>query len=136
MKVYYNKAWGIFFVIMSLIILVLHLYLINLTGRTQPLNMLSAILILVVGILYLNRPYFELTSTEIQLYAPLGYVVRRYNFTSYSDLDWDGKKLYLIQDGKRKRIRVSAMMSNKAQWQQFLQAIQGDDLIKELHDVD
>lgn len=137
MKVHYNKAWGLTFVILSTILLLLHLYLASLTGKVMGLNMLTAIIILIAGIMYLTRPYFELTPNEIRLLAPLGYAVRTYPFSNYSEIQLIDNKLYLEKDGKRKRIRITKWMCNQQEWQKFISTIRGEDdgLMKELHDV-
>jgi hypothetical protein len=137
MKVHYNKAWGLSFVIMSTILLVMHLYLASLTGEFKGLNMITACIILVAGIAYLTRPYFELAEKEIRLLAPLGYSVRTYAFNSYAELILVDNKLYLEQNGNRKRIRITKWMCNKQEWDKFISIIKGEDdsLLKELHDV-
>ncbi|MFI5205112.1 MAG: hypothetical protein ACHQF2_11505 [Flavobacteriales bacterium] len=137
MRVHYNKAWGLMFVILSSILLILHLYLASLTGKFLGLNMLTAFIILLAGIMYLTRPYFELTTTEIRLLAPLGYAVRTYTFSSYSEIQLIDNKLYLEKDGTRKRIRITKWMCNPQEWQTFMATIRGEDdtLLKELHDL-
>lgn len=99
--------------------------------------MLTAFIILLAGIAYLTRPYFEWNEKEIKLLAPLGYAVRTYTFNSYSEIMLIENKLYLEQNGNRKRIRITKWMCNPQEWNKFISTIQGDDnsLLKELHDV-
>jgi hypothetical protein len=136
MKVYYNKTWGLTFVILSSILIILHLYLASLTGEIKPLNLLAAGLILMVGILYLNNPYFELTDKEIKLFAPLGYAVKTYSFINYADLIIIDNKIYLEKEGTRKKIKITKWMCNAQDWKKFIATISdSNSLMNELHDV-
>jgi hypothetical protein len=134
-KIHYHKAWGLTFVILSSVLLLMHLYLASLTGELKIINILTALIILTAGILYLTRPYFEVTPTEIKLLAPLGHAVRTYTFKKYSDIDVVDNKLYLNKDGERKRIRITKWMCNRQEWEKFMALIREDDVLGELHDV-
>lgn len=134
MKVYYSKGWAITFIISGSVLLALNFWLFQLTGKLELYRALPGIGVIVVGILYLFQPYFEVTDTGILTYSLLGYVAWRYSVEKLSDFVFEGNKLYRNKNGRIKRIRISRFVCNKKQWEEFVNYIGKHEPGSELHE--
>jgi len=134
MKVYFNPAWGIFFIAMGVVLLFLNLVLLNL-GAGRGLQLVFSLFISLIGILYMTRPYFELRANELVMFNLFGMELKNYPFQSLKDFQTIDNKIYLNTNGKSKRIRLSKTMAKKADWEKFIQTIRNDDLTSELHNI-
>jgi hypothetical protein len=112
MKVRYNPAVGIVLLVLGVVCLFLGLWLMAL-GEFSP-AVFPGLLVTVIGILYLVRPYFWVMSSTVEVVAPMGPARRRYPFQT---LTVDGGKFYAVgADGTRKKVPVSRWMANSADW--------------------
>jgi hypothetical protein len=134
MKVYYKQGWGIFFVVFGIVLVALNIMLINM-GVGRGFQVVFCLFITLIGVLYLNKPYFELRSNEIVLFNLFGMELKNYHFENISQLQVLDDKVYLNIDGKSKKIRVSKFMSRTADWEAFIHLITGGDLTNELHNI-
>lgn len=137
MKVRFNSNLGVVYIVLGIIVLFLHLYVISLTGRTDTtttIRLAVPLMLIVIGILYLTKVYFEVTKKELIIYSPIGFMQKQYSFNSYADFVVDGKKIFLQRDGKLKRIRLYKFSANAQDWHAFLNLI-SNDLTHELHNV-
>ncbi len=99
MKIGYNKAIGIFMFIPSFISCCLVAVL---TQSDQGVPSTAVGLFwagIVLGILYLTRPYFEVTENELVIKALVGPLAKRIPFSSPKDFSVEGSRIYIIQDG-------------------------------------
>lgn len=134
MKVYYKQGWGIFFIVFGIILVALNIMLINM-GVGRGFQVIFCLFITLIGILYLNKPYFELRSNEIVLFNLFGMELKNYHFENISQLQVLENKVYLNTDGNSKKVRVSKFMARPADWDAFIQMITGGDLTNELHNI-
>lgn len=134
-RVGYSRVWGWGLMIAGAAIFSMHLYLISLTGKIQMLSLVVNIFLVFSGALYLIRPYFELQQDRIVVYALIGPVRKQYVFRSMSDIVFEGDKTYLVSEGKRRRIWIGRLMSDKEQWKIFEMTVRNSDLTGELHDI-
>lgn len=133
MKVYYSKGWAITFVISGLILISLNFVLFHLTGKMELTRVVPGVVMIVVGIMYFFQPYFKLEEKSLVTYSLLGFVTWRYSFNHISDLSFDGSKLFRNIDGKIKRIRISKLVCDKRQWQEFVRLVEKGEPGNELH---
>lgn len=134
MKVYYSKGWAITFIIAGTVLILLNLWLFQLTGKMEVYRALPGIGVIMVGVLYLFQPYFEVKENELSTFSLLGYVAWRYPFDKLSDLFFEGNRLYRIRKGKTKRIRISRFVCDKKQWESFVNYISKEEPGNELHE--
>lgn len=134
MKVYYNQAWGIFFVVFGVILVGLNLMLLNM-GAGRGFQVFFCLFITFIGIMYLTKPYFELRLNEIVLFNLFGMEIKRYAFNNISQLQVLDGKIYLNMDGNSKKLRLSKYMSRQTDWDSFIRAINGGDLTSEIHNI-
>ena len=104
-------------------------------GIGRGFQVVFCLFITLIGILYLNKPYFELRQNEIALFNLFGMELRNYRFEDISQLQVLDDKIYLNADGTSKKIRVSRFMSRTADWEAFIRMITGGDLTNELHNI-
>jgi hypothetical protein len=134
MKVYYKQGWGIFFIVFGIVLVALNIMLINM-GVGRGFQVVFCLFITLIGILYLNKPYFELRPNEIVLFNLFGMELKNYHFENISQLQVLDNKVYLNTNEKSKKIRVSKFMSRNDDWNAFIRMISGGDLTNELHNI-
>jgi membrane protein CcdC involved in cytochrome C biogenesis len=134
MKAYYKTGWGITFIVMGVILLVLNLMLLNM-GAGRGMQLILCLFFILMGVLYLTMPAFELTTNEIIMFNLFGMPVKRYPFKKLSDIQVMENKVYINADGQSKRVRVSKTMVKSTDWDSFILALTGDDLTRELHNI-
>lgn len=118
MKVRYNTAVGISFVVLGAVCTVLGLWLAML-GEFNP-SVLIGLLVLLLGILYLVRPYFWVHSKSVEVGAVIGPMKREYEFQT---LELSGGKVVAVRaDGTRKKVPVTRWMSNTSDWDAVMSA--------------
>lgn len=99
------------------------------TARVVP-----GVMVIFVGILYFFQPYFKLEEKSLVTYSLIGFVAWRYSISHFSDLTFEGNKLFRTRNGKLKRIRISKFVCDKQQWEKFVRIVEGSEPGNELHD--
>ena len=101
------------------------LYLAIVLGDAEPsiTPITSGFILLLLGVLFLTRKYFEYDENSLTLYNMLGNVKSKYKFSSLQDIELEGKKLYVVQGDSRKKNYITAYMVDKEDWQAFLDKI-------------
>jgi hypothetical protein len=134
MKAYYKQGWGVSFIIMGIVLLILNFMLINM-GKNNPMGLVMGGFICFIGAMYLTRPAFELRANELVLFNLFGMEVKRYAFGKLSDFQLVDGKVYIATEGQSKRVRISKMMVKNTDWDEFMRKITGDDMTRELHNI-
>ncbi|MFL6119063.1 hypothetical protein [Actinophytocola sp.] len=111
MKVRYNPVVGVVMVVLGAVCLFLGLWLMAL-GEFNA-SVLVGALVTLLGILYLVRPYFWVSSSAVELRAVVGPVRRTFPFRT---LEVDGSKLVAVNDGDRKKLPVTRWMAHSGDW--------------------
>ncbi|MCI0413068.1 hypothetical protein L0222_09735 [bacterium] len=121
MKVRYNKALGIGFIIFGMGLVFLGL----LTGGGGGVKITFIIggLEIWLGVTYLKKPYFVIDDNKLELYALAGNVLATYKFQSLKEIEINNNTMFLKQNGKRQKIKISTWMIDKGDWQKLLQKI-------------
>lgn len=134
MKVYYSKGWAITFMIAGAILISLNFWLFQLTGEMVWYRIGPGFAVIIVGILYFNRPYFELRKKAIVTYSLLGFVSWRYSFNEITELVFENDKLYRNKKGKLRRLRISKFVCDKKQWEEFVLLVNKSEPGSNLHE--
>lgn len=93
-KAYYTPWLGSLFLALGLLNVFLALWLMLLTGEFSA-AIVTGVVILAVGFLYLTRPCFAIAPNRITLYNLIGSPIKRYPFTNFSDIYIADKKVYI-----------------------------------------
>ncbi|HLP11382.1 MAG TPA: hypothetical protein VK177_05560 [Flavobacteriales bacterium] len=134
MKVHFKQGWGIGFTIGGTVMLLCNFWLMS-VGFGNPIQLLLSAIIILVGIMYLVQPYFELRSNEIVLFNLFGMEIKRFTFGSYADFQVIDGKVFVNTQGKLRKVRIGKLMAKPHEWDKFISTISGDDLTRELHNI-
>ena len=122
MKIRYSKSVGIIYILTGVLFGCVYL-LISLAEGNGSMLLTVGFIGIMFGILFLTRTYFVLNEDSLVLSAILGPAKTTYKFSSLKELEVENKQIYLNQDGKRKKLSISAGLADKNDWQAFLQKI-------------
>lgn len=122
MKIRYSKSVGIIYILAGVLFSCVYL-LISLTEGNGSMLLTVGFIGIMFGILFLTRTYFVLNEDGLVLNAILGPAKTTYKFQSLKELEVENKQVYLNQDGKRRKLSISAGLADKNDWQAFLQKI-------------
>ena len=134
MKAYYKQGWGISFIVLGLVLLVLNFMLINM-GKSNPMGLVLGIFITFMGAMYLSRAALELRANELVMFNLFGMEIKRYPFDKLSDFQIVDGKIYLSTNGQSKRVRISRAMIRTADWDLLMRKLTGEDITRELHTI-
>lgn len=121
MDVGYNKAFGAVMLALATLCLVLGV-MVN-AGMTIAIGAMNV----VIGILYLVRPYFVVGQGTIELRNLLGMTMRTYHFGDLAALEVtpDGKTIHQIEPGgARTRLKLSRWLADGGDWRRFTGLLQ------------
>ena len=122
MKIRYSKSVGIIYILSGVLFSCVYLLISLVNGKGSVLLTVGFIGIM-FGILFLTRTYFVVNEDSLVFHAILGPAKTTYQFQSIKELEVEKKLVYLNQDGKRRRLSISAGLADKNDWQAFLQKI-------------
>jgi hypothetical protein len=112
MKVRYNPFVGVVALVIGAICEFLGLWLL-LLGAFSP-SVVLGLLPMLLGLLYLLRPYFWVHSKYVVIPALVGPATRE---VPYQRLELDGGKLVAVgEDGTRKKVPVTRWMAHSGDW--------------------
>lgn len=134
MKAYFKQGWGITFIVMGIVLLILNMMLLNTRG-SNPMGLVMGAMITVIGALYLTRPAFELRNNELVMFNLLGMELKRYPFGNLRDFQVIGGKVFIASEGVSKKVRISKAMIRSTDWDEFMRRINGEDITRELHNI-
>lgn len=128
MKIGFRRRYSNYMFLLALIFGALVIFAFLLTGWNSSVNffLLSAILSLAIALSTRSSTYFHLQEDRITVY-PLVNLMRSkgqsYHFESTQDFELIKNRLYVRQNGGRKRIPISTSYVEPADWQAFLQEV-------------
>jgi hypothetical protein len=118
MKVRYSPIVAVLLLLVGIVSLVLGLWLLGL-GQFSPGLIVGAMLTL-IGVLYLVRPYFEVSTKSVSVPALVGSRQRDFAFET---LEFEGSRLVTIsRDGARRKVPVYRWSSHPADWKALVAA--------------
>ena len=133
-KVGFRKSWGIFLLVAGLLLLTANIYLAVLSGFIRMGNTIASLFLVVSGVLYLNQTYFIVKNGQFRFFSLLGFSVRTYQLDDQTEIVRENGKFYLINDGKRKRLRVAPQFADPKDWARFESFLRTRTPAEELHD--
>ena len=134
MKVYYAFFYPILHFVLALLLFTLVIIAYVWVDRYPWWVELCFTGILILrGILFFRIPYFELSEKELKIYNRFGRAYKVYRFNSWQDFHWEGNKLFVIQKGKSKKVKVSRIFVSIKKWKAFRSVLNHENLKSELH---
>jgi hypothetical protein len=128
----YRKWLGISFTVLGAITTLLWVWLLLLT-RNFSLHLITGVIILTLGILYLTKPYFSVGSNRIDFYNLLGAKIKQYSFNSWKDLTIEQNKIYLQGNDRQKKLPIVKWMTNKEDWEKLESKIKRQQQLRSLN---
>lgn len=123
-KAYYTPWLGGVLLALGLLNLFLALWLMLVSGGFSS-TIITGLVVTVVGFLYLTRPCFAIAPNRLTLYNLLGSSMKRYSFTELSDIQIDGKQVYIrvpYSEGGNvpgEKVRLNKWMIKPSDWKKF-----------------
>ncbi|TCO64974.1 hypothetical protein [Actinocrispum wychmicini] len=112
MKVRYNLVVGVVLLVLGAVCVFLGLWLAVL-GEFNP-AVIAGMVPMLIGILYLVRPYFWVNPTSVAIPALIGPIRREFPFQT---LEVNGGKLVAVRDdGTRKKVPVARWLAHSGDW--------------------
>lgn len=107
-RIGYNKLWGVFFLIAGALDLVVY------TSTRTTMHLVLGGLLLLIGALYLTRPFLVVGDGVIQVKNLLGITMRRFAFGTLGDLEVEPGAILVGHGRDRQRLKVSKLLIARA----------------------
>lgn len=118
MRVRYNKVFGILLTTCGLFLFFSFFFLQNWT------SLFTASIQLLMGILFLTRPYFILEQDGILLKALVGPLKKEIPLQPNSPLILKGSTFFVGQEGARRKLSLARWLASRADWERFIQEVE------------
>ncbi|MCA9903756.1 MAG: hypothetical protein KC547_07855 [Anaerolineae bacterium] len=115
MIVRYNRLLGVMFLIFGGINLFLGGWLF-LLQREFNISLVLGVIIFIIALLYLSRPFFIVEADAVVIPAMLGPVKRTFPYTSLTLQD---NQVIAEHNGQSRRVPISRWMSHRPDWDAF-----------------
>ena len=120
MKMRYKKSVGIFLILLGA--LEAGFYLLIGIGNSPIILLVMGFIIILFGVLFLQRTYFIVNDDSLVFHALLGPTERTYKFMSLKEFEIENNDIFVTINGKRNRF-ISGWWVENTDWQTFLQKI-------------
>jgi hypothetical protein len=107
-RIGYNKLWGVFFLIAGAVDLVVY------TSVRASLHLVLGGLLLLIGALYLTRPFLVIGNGAVRVKNLLGITMRSFSFDSLRDLRVEPDAIVIGEGRDRKRLKLSKLLIARA----------------------
>ena len=120
MKMRYKKSVGIFLILLGALEAGFYLWIG--IGNSSIILLVMGFIIILFGVLFLQRPYFIVNDDSLVFHALLGPTERTYKFMSLKEFEIENNNIFVTINGKRNRF-ISGWWVENTDWQAFLQKI-------------
>ena len=115
MTVRYKKGWAYLFIAMGVLNLVLGgLLLLN---GVPHFSVFIGVIILIIGVGYLTKPYVTVTDRGFVFKALIGPIERTFEFDSLDRVRVENNKILIQNNGGWKRVPISKFLAHNNDWQ-------------------
>jgi hypothetical protein len=117
MRIRYNPAVAIIYLVLGVLVFLLGVWLMMLTDDFQ-FGVIIGPFIGLLGVLMLTRPYVELSRRGLSRLALLGPARRNTDLAEGERFVIEGRKMYVVgPDGSRRSARVAGWMAHSGDWE-------------------
>ncbi len=117
LRVGYHKAWGVFFLVAGVADLLVY------TSTRTLMHLMLGGLLLVIGVLYLSRPFLVIGDGVIQVKNLLGITMRRFSFGSLAELGVEPDAIVIGEGRGSQRLKVSRLLIARSDMQRLDAAV-------------
>lgn len=118
-KARYKTSLGIAILAFGLLVTLIIVWSMLLSGEFS-VRIIVGILPVIIGVLYLTRPYFVVAPNRLTVYSPIGQVMKRYPFRSFDDVQVINGRLYVESNDPTKtgaeKVKVSRRLTHEKDW--------------------
>jgi len=115
MCVRYSKLVGVIILLLGVL-----LGSLAVAGRQfSVVSLLTGVTFFVFGLSFLNRTYFRVDGDALSVQALFGPAETTYQFPSLEALQFDGRKVFIIQGHDQQRVRVAKWLADRGDWAAF-----------------
>ncbi len=117
LRVGYHKAWGVVLVVAGVADLLVY------TSTRTLMHLMLGGLLLVIGVLYLSRPFLVIGDGVIQVKNLLGITMRRFSFGSLAELGVEPDAIVIGEGRGSQRLKVSRLLIARSDMQRLDAAV-------------
>lgn len=116
MRVRYSKRVGIACIVVAIVLGALA----ALSDDVSFVGALTPVAFLGFGVAFLTRPYLLVEDQTLTVHALLGRAQETYRLEAADSLEFDGKRVFLVDNSARRRVRgVTGWLADKRDWAAF-----------------
>ena len=125
-KAQFNPWIGVALISVGLLLSLLFSRSMLISG-TFSFRLFIGVLLVIVGWLYLTRPYFAIAPNRFTVYNFFGQTVKRYPFVSFDCIEIDGGRVYIrlpktnstVSAEAHELVKVQRWMTKATDWQRL-----------------
>ncbi|NJM96529.1 MAG: hypothetical protein HC800_04370 [Phormidesmis sp. RL_2_1] len=117
----YQPWLGLAFFLLGATTTTLNLWAMLLSGELKGAIVVGALLT-IIGVLYLNRPYFALAPNRLTIYNLIGSAVNRYSFESFSQIKIENGSVLIdssYPNEPPQKVKITPWMVRSADWKRL-----------------
>ncbi len=124
MKIGYNKIWGIVSFMPAGLVCCLTAASVR-TEESVPVYLAGTFwMFILFGILFLTRTYVEINQGNVFIKPLIGFGTKTYPVRSAKDFSVEGKDVFVMSNGVRQRLPVSAWLVDPGGWTSLIKWIE------------
>ena len=134
LKVYYSRFYPVFYVLLAFVLTLLISFSFFISQRAPLYYELIFIALLIFrAIQFLRVPYFLISESELIILNRVGKNHKKYRYNQLEDFHFEKNKLFVLINGKSKKVKISRLFVSKSNWERLRSLIVLSDLKNELH---
>ncbi len=123
----YKGVLGLAFILIGATTILLNLWRTGLNGQlSRPIviGLVFGILVALLGVLSLTRPYFRVAPNRLTVYNLIGKAAERHPFASFGHIKIEGGNLYIESSyaeeaGHRQRVKIKRWLVKSDDWKRL-----------------
>jgi hypothetical protein len=119
MKIHFNKALGTAIIVIG-VLDILMILVFALLGARISMGGLFILLAVVLGILFLTRPYFVIDGKTLEVRALIGPAATTFKFTQPQDFSVEKYKVFLTAGRERQLLPIFGWLAYGREWKAFV----------------
>lgn len=110
----YSKVWAYVLLVGGGINVFLGLWLLLL--GSFAVSIVIGPLLMLIGYLYLTKPYVRVNPNQLVIYAPLGTVAKTVDYSTTSDLKIENNTIFVRENSAWKKVPVAKFLVQGEDW--------------------
>lgn len=118
-QVRYKRSLGITLVLASVAVM-LDSFVVGIQGEF-PFSLLSGLITLFGGVLFLKNKYFTISKHDIVLYTLVGKIDRTYSLKFHKNVKIENNRLYVKEKGNFEKVPVYKWLIDERDWETLVE---------------